>query len=153
MNQFGMFEEQENNVVLNQNSVEGKPCINREIKSDELTIQFYSCHDSHMKFLVGATPPSIYHGFSSRKTFLAEKFTGKEDLFLCVNMKSCGRSKVKKHKEIKGSDKSVTLYILLKFDSLNKMKTTSSQSKGKFERSGKGLLTALDFKTKVRSQK
>ena len=28
----------ENNVVMNENSVEGKPCINREIKSDELTI-------------------------------------------------------------------------------------------------------------------
>ena len=27
-----------NNVVLNKNSVEGKPCINRESKSDELTI-------------------------------------------------------------------------------------------------------------------
>ena len=25
-------------VVLNENSVEGKPCINRESKSDELTI-------------------------------------------------------------------------------------------------------------------
>ena len=28
----------ENNVVLNENSVGGKPCINREIKSNELTI-------------------------------------------------------------------------------------------------------------------
>ena len=38
LNQFGMFEEQENNVVLNENSVERKPCINRESKSDEITI-------------------------------------------------------------------------------------------------------------------
>ena len=38
LNQFGMFEEQEKNVVLNENSVEGKTCINRESKSDELTI-------------------------------------------------------------------------------------------------------------------
>ena len=38
LNQFGMFEEQENNVVLNENSVDRKPCINRESKSDELTI-------------------------------------------------------------------------------------------------------------------
>ena len=38
LNQFGMFEEQENNVVLNENSVEIKPCINRESKSDELAI-------------------------------------------------------------------------------------------------------------------
>ena len=29
---------EENNVVLNENSVEGKPCINRESKILELTI-------------------------------------------------------------------------------------------------------------------
>ena len=33
------------------------------------------------------------------------------------------------------------------------MKTTSSESKEKLERSGKGLVTALVFKTKVMSQK
>ena len=34
-----MFEEHASNVVLNENSVvEGKLCINRESKSDELTI-------------------------------------------------------------------------------------------------------------------
>ena len=55
-----MFEEQENNVVLNENSVDRKPCINREIKSDELTISLYSCHNINMKFLVVVTPPSIY---------------------------------------------------------------------------------------------
>ena len=46
-----------------------------------------------------------------------------------------------KHKEIKGSDKCVTLtiYEILniseKFDDLNNMETTSSESKGKLERS------------------
>ena len=68
-------------------------------------------------------------------------------------MKNCGCRKVRKHKEIKGIDKIVTLNVSAKFDSLNKMKTTSSVSKGKLGRSGKGLVTALDFKTKVRSQK
>ena len=68
-------------------------------------------------------------------------------------MKNCGRRKVRKHKEIKGSDKIVALNISAKLDSLNKMKTTSSESKRKLGRSGKGLVTALDFKTKVRSQK
>ena len=106
-----------------------------------------------MKFLVVVTPPSIYHGCSTRKTLWEEKFTGKEDLFLSMNMKNCGRCKVRKHKEIKGSDKIVTLVISSKFDSLNKMKTTSSESKGKLGRSGKGLVTSLGFKTKVRSQK
>ena len=33
------------------------------------------------------------------------------------------------------------------------METTSSESKEKLERSGKGLVTALDFKTKVRLKK
>ena len=33
------------------------------------------------------------------------------------------------------------------------METTYSESKGRLEKSGKGLVTALDFKTKVRSQK
>ena len=68
-------------------------------------------------------------------------------------MKHFGHHKVRKHKEIKGSDNIVTLNISAKCDSLNKMKTTTSESKGKLERSGKGLITALAFKTKVRSQK
>ena len=74
-------------------------------------------------------------------------------MFLFVNMKNRGRRKVRKHKEIRGSDKCVTLKISEKFDSLNKMETTSSESKEKLEGSGKGLVTALAFKTKVRSKK
>ena len=103
-----------------------------------------------MKFLVVVTPSSIYHGCFTRKTFWEEKFTGKKDLFQSVNRKNCGHRKFRKHKEIKGSDKIVTLDISEKFDSMNKMKTTSSDSKGKLGRSGKELVTALAFKTKVR---
>ena len=88
--------------------------------------------------------------FSSQKTFWEEKFTGKKDLFQYVNMKNCGCHKVRKHKEIKGSDKIATLDISAKFDSMNKMETTFSESKGKLGRSGKGLVTALAFKTKAR---
>ena len=106
-----------------------------------------------MNFLVVVTPPYIYHGCSTRKTFWEEKFIGKKDLFQSLNMKICGRRKVRKHKEIKGSDKIVTLDISAKFDSLNKMETTSSESKGKLGRSGKGLVTALAFNTKVRFSK
>ena len=51
--------------------------------------------------------------------------------FQSVNMKICGCRKVRKHKEIKGSDKIVALDISEKFDSLNKMETTSSESKEK----------------------
>ena len=70
-----------------------------------------------------------------------------------MNMNFFGRRKVKKHKEIKGNEKISTLNISEKFDSLNKMKTKSSESEGKLGISGKGLVTALDFKTRVRSQK
>ena len=79
-----------------------------------------------MKFLAVVTPPSIYHGCSTLTTFWEEKFTGKESLFLSVNMKNCGRRNVRKHKEIRGSDKYVTLDISSKFDSLYKMKIISS---------------------------
>ena len=143
----------EKDVVLNENSVERKPFINRESNSIELTIMLCSCHDINLKFRVVVTPQSIYHGCSTRKTFWVGKFTGKKGLFQSVNMKNCGCRKVRKQKEIKGSDKIVTLNISVKFDSLNKMKITSSESKGELERSGKGLVTALVLKTKVRSQK
>ena len=68
-------------------------------------------------------------------------------------MKNGGRRKVSKHKEIKNSDKIVTLDISAKFDSLNKMETTSSESKESLGWSGKLLVTDLAFKTKVRSPK
>ena len=68
-------------------------------------------------------------------------------------MKNCARSKVRKHKDIKGGDKIVTLNVSEKIDSMNKMENTSSESKGKLGRSGKGLVTALDLKIKVRSSK
>ena len=74
-----------------------------------------------MKLLVVVTPPYIYHGCSTQKTFWEGKFTGKQDLFQSVNMKNCGHRKVIKHKETKGSDKIVTLDISEKFDSLNKI--------------------------------
>ena len=70
-----------------------------------------------------------------------------------MNMKNCGRRKVNKHKEIKVSDKSVTLDISTKFDSMNNMKPHLQSQKENLERSGKGLVTALDFKNEVRSEK
>ena len=54
-------------------------------------------------------------------------------------MKNCGCCKVSKHKEIKGSDKIVTLNFSEKFDSLNKMETTSSESKRKIVEIRKGV--------------
>ena len=46
----------EKNIVLVENSVEIKPCMNRESKSLEITIQLYNCHDINMKFLVVVAP-------------------------------------------------------------------------------------------------
>ena len=72
-------------------------------------------------------------------------------MFLSVNMKNCGFRKVRKYKEIKGSNKYVTLDISSKFDSLDNIKITSSESKGKQDISGKGSITALGLKTKART--
>ena len=89
-----------------------------------------------MKFLVVVAPPSIYHGCSTWKTFWEGKFTGKnQHLFVSVNMRNCGQHNVRKHREIKDSDERVTLNmneilkISEKFDDLDKMETTSSESK------------------------
>ena len=100
-----------NNVVLVENNFEWKACINIESNSLELTIKLYSCHDINMKFRVVVTPPSIYHGCSTRKMFWEENFTGKQDLFESVNMKNCGHCNVRKHKEIRCCVKCVTLNI------------------------------------------
>ena len=57
----------ENSFVLDENSVERKPCINRESKSLELTINLYSCPYINMKFLLVVTPPSIYQDPSPKE--------------------------------------------------------------------------------------
>ena len=69
----------------------------------------------NMKLLAVVTPSSIYHGCSTRKTFWEGNFTGKEKLFLAVNMQNYGRRNVRKHKDNKGSDKYVTFDISLNF--------------------------------------
>ena len=56
-----LYIQNENNVVLNEKSVEEKPCINRESKSLEIKIELYSCYDINMNLQAFLTPPSIYH--------------------------------------------------------------------------------------------
>ena len=79
----------------------------------------------NMKLLSVVTAPYIYHGCFTRKKFWEENFTGEEKFtfgnFSAVNMKNCGNRNVRKQREIKDSDKYVTLDILLKFDSLDKI--------------------------------
>ena len=71
-----------------------------------------------------------------------------------MNIRNCGHRNFRKHKEIKDSDERVTLnmYEILniskKFEDLDKMETTSSESKVKMEGSGKWLVTTLALKTK-----
>ena len=83
----------------------------------------------NMNFLVVVTPLSIYHVFPTRKKLWEEKFTGEEMFtlgeFSAVSMKNCGRRIVRKHIDIKSSDKYVALDILLLFVSLDKTRITS----------------------------
>ena len=76
----------------------------------------------NMKLLEVVSPPSIYHGFSTRKTFLEEKFTP-------VNMQNSGCRKVRQLRDIKNGEKYITLVISLNFASMEKMKITSSEPK------------------------
>ena len=85
----------------------------------------------NMKLLAVVTPPSIYHGISTWKTFWEKEFTGEDKLLSAVNMKNCGRQNTRKQREIKSSDKYVTLYILLEFYSMDKIRNTSSESRKK----------------------
>ena len=66
-----------------------------------------------------------------------------------VNIKNGGRCNVREHREIKCSEKYVTLDISLKFDSLDKMIIKTSESKEKLERSGKVLIISLGLNVKV----
>ena len=59
-----------------------------------------------LKLLSVVTPPYIYYGCSTWKTFWEEKFTLGE--FTAMNMKNCGCRNVRKNREIKGSDKYAT---------------------------------------------
>ena len=74
-------------------------------------------------------------------------------------MRNCGQRNVSKHKDIKDSDELVTLnmYEILKisekFDDLDKMETTTPESKVKMEVLVKCLVTALALRTKARSKR
>ena len=70
-----------------------------------------------------------------------------------MNINNCGRRNVRKNREIKGSDKYVTLDIPLKFGSLDKIRITSSATKNHLGKSGKGLITSLDPKDKAGPKK
>ena len=95
---------------------------------------------NNIKLLEFITPPSIYHGCSTRKTFWEEKFTQ-------VSMKNCSCRNVSKHREINNGEQYIALDIYLKFRNLEKMKITSSEPKDYLGKSGKGLITSMGLKT------
>ena len=103
------------------------------------------------------TPQLINYSCSTWKTLWEKKFTGAENFtlgeFSAMNMINCDHCNVWEHRDIKGSGKYVTLDILLKFDILEKMRITSSESKVKLGRSEKGLITSLGLKTKTTPKK
>ena len=108
--------------------------------------QFSYTDDMNMHLLAVVIPPSIYHGFSTRKTFWEGKFAP-------VNMKFCGRRNFRKHRDIKDGDKYTTLDVSSDFVSLDDMKITSSEPKYYLGRSGEGLIISLGLKTIRRSNK
>ena len=68
-------------------------------------------------------------------------------------MKNIYCCNVRKHREIKGSEKYFTLNISLKFDSLDKMIITSSESEDNSGISRKEFITYLGIKAKTRPKK
>ena len=105
----------------------------------------------NMNIQLVVTPPYIYYGCLTRKTFWKEIFTLCD--FTPVNMENCGRRNVRKHREIKNDEKHITFDIWLNFGILNKMKITYLQPKDYFKISGKGLITSLGIKTIVQPKK
>ena len=100
-----------------------------------------------MKFLAVLTPPpSIYCGCSTKKTFWEDNFTP-------MNMISCGRINVRKHRDIKDGEKYMILDIYSKIDCMNKREVTSSESKDSIGIPGKGLNRSLDLTTKSPNNK
>ena len=98
-----------------------------------------------MKLLAVVTPPSMYHVFSTWKTFWEGKFTQ-------VSMENCGRRNVRKHMEIKNGEQYITLDISSNFGDLNRMKIISLEPKYYLGISGKGLITSLGLKIIRRSK-
>ena len=99
-----------------------------------------------MKLASVVTPPYIYHGWSTRKTFWEDKFTP-------VNMISCENFNVRKYKEIKNSDQYIALDIYLKLDCLYKKQSTYSLSSYYMVRSVNGLTASMTLSTRRRSNK
>ena len=70
-----------------------------------------------------------------------------------MNMKSCGRFNVSKHRDIKNGDKYIILEIYPKLDCLCNRKVTYSESRYYIKILGKGMTNSLDLSTKRLNKK
>ena len=118
-----------------------KPCINREDTRNSSQFSYLVIVVSRrMKLPVIVTPPSIYYGLSTRKSFW-------EDNFALVKMRSCWIHNVRKHKDINNGDQYISLDISYKLDYIDKRKVTSLVSRYYVGISGKGVTTSLTLRT------
>ena len=103
------------NIVLRAcKTVSIRPCISREYKIKISKFSYTVIVVAiTLKFLAVVTPPYIYHGFSTRKTFWEEKFTP-------MNIKSCGRRNFRKHGEINNDEKYTGLEFSLNLNCMDK---------------------------------
>ena len=100
-----------------------------------------------MKFLAFLTPPpAICHGCSTRNIFWEQKF-------VLVNITSCGRCDVRKHRDINNGEQYIILEVYYNIDCLKKSKVTSSESKYHMGIPGKGMTTSLYISTKGSNKK
>ena len=89
---------------------------------------------------------NIHHSWSTQKIFWEEKSTP-------VNMTSCGRQNVRKHREIKNCEQYIILDISFKLNFLYKREFTYSELIYYMGRTDKGLITSLDLRTKISNKK
>ena len=100
-----------------------------------------------MKFLeLVKTPLAIYHGCSTWKTLWEENSTP-------VNVASCGRRNIRKHRDIKNVEQWIILNMSYKLDCLDKKNFNSSESKDYMVRPGYRLTKYLDIRTKSSNKK
>ena len=78
--------------------------------------------------------------------FWGEKFTP-------VNMTSCGRRNIWKHKEIKNGEQYIVLDISSKLHFMDRREFNSSESRNYTIKAGEGLTTYLDLRTKGTNKK
>ena len=76
-----------------------------------------------------------------------------EDKFISVNITSCGRSNVRKHRYTKNSEQYIILDVPYKLYCMENREVTSSKSRDHMGRPGKGLTTSLALRNKVSNKK